>query len=146
MAAAKPSLRQRLFSAPAVVDDSGRYRRKSSFLSRVVTKVVPCVSAPIITPLPLKVISKPDLDTTPPPPPPVDVLVTPPSLLPEDETDGLTSGAVQPPGSSGTQVVHHDPDDSDRTSYTDDDHHEDDEELRLIKSGGSGIPIGPVRT
>jgi len=140
--AAKPSLRQRLFSAPVVVVDdasNGRYhRRKSSFLSRVVTKVVPCVSAPIITPLPLKVISKPDLDTT------LDVLITPPPPpLPEDETDGMTSGAVQPPG---TQLVHHDPDDSDRTSYTDDDHHEDDEELRLIKSGGSGIPIGLVRT
>ena len=173
----KPSLRQRLFSAP-VVDQSSTltnrrvpfYRRKSSFLSRVVTKVVPCVSAPITptSPLPLKDLSKPDLDispplaagfaistTTPPSPTDSDVIVTPPvsaSLLPEDETDGMTSGAVQPPGSSGTEIVHthsHDSDDSDHTNYTDDDHdlpHEDDEEVRLIKSGGSGIPIGPVRT
>jgi len=185
----KPSLRQRLFSAP-VVDESLTltnrrvpfYRRKnatasslkpppkSSFLSRVVTKVVPCVSAPITpaSPFPLKDLSKPDLEispplaagfaispTTPPSPTDSDVVVTPPvsaSLLPEDETDGMTSGAVQPPGSSGTEIVHthsHDSDDSDHTSYTDDDHdlpHEDDEEVRLIKSGGSGIPIGLVRT
>ncbi|KIM45034.1 hypothetical protein M413DRAFT_441678 [Hebeloma cylindrosporum] len=161
----KPSLRQRLFSA-TVLDESSsrRVRRKSkaSFLSRVVTKVVPCVSAPI-TPISLKDIPKPDLDISPPlaagfaistvPPAPTDadVVVTPPvsaSLLPQDETDGMTSGAVQPPGSSGTEIVHthsHDSDDSDHTNYTDDDHdlpHEDDEEVRLIKSGGSGIPIG----
>jgi len=59
----------------------------------------------------------------------------------------MTSGAVQPPGSSGTPIVHshsHDSDDSDRTTnYTDDEHHEEDDEERLIKSGGSGIPIGP---
>jgi RNA polymerase II subunit A small phosphatase-like protein len=152
----KPSLRQRLFSAP--VTDRVPFYRKPSFLSRVVTKVVPCVSAPITPTFPLKDLSKPDLDIISPPlatPTDTEVIVTPPvsaSLLPEDETDGVTSGAVQPPGSSGTEIVHthsHDSDDSDHTSYTEDDHdlpHEDDEEVRLIKSGGSGIPIGLVRT
>ena len=189
----KPSLRQRLFSSsPPSSDESSTltnrrvpfYRRKttaastqtlkqssikSSFLSRVVTKVVPCVSAQVTpttsnSPLPLQDLSKPDLVndlhsspplppdfTIPPSPTDSDVVVTPPvsaSLLPEDETDGMTSGAVQPPGSSGTPILHshsHDSDDSDRTSYSDDEHHEEDDEERLIKSGGSGIPIGPVR-
>jgi len=91
-----------------------------------------------------------------PPPSPSDseVIVPPPPsthLLPEDETDGVTSGAVQPPGSTGDQVVRtntHDSEDSDGTSYTDDegeDRHmldEQDEEERLIRNGGSGIPIG----
>jgi len=181
------SFRQRLFSSSSLVADESStitnrrvpfYRRKtstptlkqpslkSSFLSRVVTKVVPCVSAPVTpitsnSPLPLQDLSKPDLVDialplptdlpNPPSPTDSDVVVTPPvsaSLLPEDETDGMTSGAVQPPGSSGTPIVHshsHDSDDSDRTSYTDDEHHEEDDEERLIKSGGSGIPIGPVR-
>ena len=94
-----------------------------------------------------------------PPPSPSDseVIVPPPSsthLLPEDETDGVTSGAVQPPGSTGDQVVRtntHESEDSDGTSYTDDegeDRHmldEQDEEERLIRNGGSGIPIGAVR-
>ena len=94
-----------------------------------------------------------------PPPSPSDseVIVPPPPsahLLPEDETDGVTSGAVQPPGSTGDQVVRtntHDSEDSDGTSYTDDegeDRHmldEQDEEDRLIRNGGSGIPIGTVR-
>ncbi|KAF8967818.1 NLI interacting factor [Flammula alnicola] len=64
----------------------------------------------------------------------------------------MTSGAVQPPGSLGTEIVHthsHDSEDSDRTSFTDDEAElrqitdEQDEEERLIKAGGSGIPIGP---
>jgi hypothetical protein len=94
-----------------------------------------------------------------PPPSPTDseVIVPPPPsahLLPEDETDGVTSGAVQPPGSTGDQVVRthtQDSEDSDGTSYTDDDGEdrhmldEQDEEERLIRNGGSGIPIGPVR-
>lgn len=94
-----------------------------------------------------------------PPPSPTDseVLVQPPPsshLLPEDETDGMTSGAVQPPGSTGDEIArsntHDTSEDSDRTSFTDDDDHhhmrdEQDEEENLIKAGGSGIPIGPVR-
>jgi carboxy-terminal domain RNA polymerase II polypeptide A small phosphatase len=63
----------------------------------------------------------------------------------------MTSGAVQPPGSHGKEIVHcHDSsEDSDHTSFTDDEnghqkHDEPDEEQRLMKSGGSGIPIGPV--
>lgn len=88
-----------------------------------------------------------------------DVLVPPPPsahLLPEDETDGMTSGAVQPPGSTGDQIARShtidSSEDSDGTSYTDDDidhrqhmRDEQEEEDRLIKNGGSGIPIGPVR-
>lgn len=94
---------------------------------------------------------------SPPSPTDSEVIVPPPPtthLLPEDETDGVTSGAVQPPGSTGDQVVRtntHDSEDSDGTSYTDDegeDRHmldEQDEEERLIRNGGSGIPIGAVR-
>ncbi|KAG2015993.1 protein phosphatase [Coprinopsis cinerea AmutBmut pab1-1] len=82
-----------------------------------------------------------------------DVLVPPPihtHVLPPDETDGLTSGAVQPPGSTGTDVArtptHDSGSDSDRASVSDDEDyhiHEEDEEERLIRNGGSGIPIGP---
>ena len=169
----------------------GSSRSRSSFLSRVVTKVVPCVgttpdtlsrsdSADTNPSFPLKTLSIPtpdaipqnghDLDISPPitagftilpsssnPPSPTDsdIVVFPPvsaTLLPEDETDGMTSGAVQPPGSHGTEIVHthsHDSsDDSDHTSITDDEieyqKHEEDEEKRLMKSGGTGIPIGPV--
>ena len=63
----------------------------------------------------------------------------------------MTSGAVQPPGSHGTEIIHaqsHDSEDPDHSNFTDDenDHQkrEDDEEEQLMKSGGSGIPIGPV--
>ncbi|PPQ74036.1 hypothetical protein CVT26_006939 [Gymnopilus dilepis] len=156
-------------------------RARPSFLARVVTRVVPCVSAPespvvAEVPLALKDISRsdlshPDLDislplaagftippnsSNPPSPTDSDIVVPPPartSLLPEDETDGMTSGAVQPPGSLGIEVAHthvqDSSDDSDRTSFTDDEgeHHlirdEAEEEERLIKAGGSGIPIGP---
>lgn len=212
----RPSLRERIFATSArkkqqdVVDrdrdrDSARrvpfYRRKAapsapssssqslakrSFLSKVVTKVVPCVSAPI-TPVDLysngtvlKDLATPDLDPdldlSPPlaagfsitpsssaPPSPVDsdVVVPPPvsaTLLPQDETDGMTSGAVQPPGSSGTTDMFHTPtshvshdSDSDRTSFSEDENVQDelDEEERLIRNGGSGIPVdtvGPHRT
>lgn len=172
----------------------GPSRSRPSFLSRVVTKVVPCVGATPDTPLPRSdspdtnpsfpmkdlSISIPsanlpqnghDLDISPPiaagftippsssnPPSPTDsdIVVLPPvsaALLPEDETDGMTSGAVQPPGSHGTEIVHvhsHDSsEDSEHTSFTDDEsehqkHDEQDEEEQLMKSGGSGIPIGPV--
>lgn len=93
-----------------------------------------------------------------------EIIVTPPvsaHLLPEDETDGVTSGAVQPPGSTGSVAVDiarahsHDTsssaDESDGATCTDDEaddrhmHLEQDEEDRLIRNGGSGIPIGPVR-
>ena len=95
------------------------------------------------------------------PPPPVisdpDVVVPPTptkQLLPLSETDGLTSGAVQPPGSTGeeTRSGEHTPkssdsgDDSD-ASYSDDDMlmAGEDEEERLIRQGGAGLPVGPVR-
>ncbi len=91
-------------------------------------------------------------------------IIVPPTptnqLLPLSETDGLTSGAVQPPGSTGENLTHshhyekrvaRDGDDSD-SSFTDEGNlHEmitindvEDEEQRLIRSGGTGIPIGPV--
>ena len=202
----RPSLRDRIFAPRKQQDvgdrDSRRvpfYRRKGvdsatthslvkasprSFLSKVVTKVVPCVSGPA-TPIDIHpngtalrdlssqdLVSPPlqDLDISPPlaagfsitpsssgPPSPVDsdtdIVVPPPvsaTLLPEDETDGMTSGAVQPPGSSGTTEMFHTPashdSDSDRTSYSEDDHLQDeiDEEERLIRNGGSGIPIDLV--
>ena len=164
-----------------------------SFLSKVVTKVVPCVSGQV-TPIdlhsngtPLKDLASQEFNSSPPPPPldldispplaagfsitpssssppsPVDsdVVVLPPvsaTLLPEDETDGMTSGAVQPPGSSGTTEMFHTPtsnfahdSDSDRTTYSEDEQVQDelDEEERLIRNGGSGIPVdavGPHRT
>ncbi|KAJ7188337.1 protein phosphatase, partial [Mycena filopes] len=85
-----------------------------------------------------------------------EIIVQPPlstHLLPEDETDGLTSGAVQPPGSTGEIIARtHTRDsseDSDGTSFTDDEgddrraYDEQAQEERLIKNGGSGIPIGP---
>ncbi|RDB16659.1 Uncharacterized protein C2F7.02c [Hypsizygus marmoreus] len=104
-------------------------------------------------------LSIPNVNVNPPPSPTdSDIIVTPPHLLPEDETDGVTSGAVQPPGSTGTPPAEvtrthtHDSssgDESDGTTYTDDEGEdrqmaeEQDEEERLIKNGGSGIPIGP---
>lgn len=97
---------------------------------------------------------------TPAPPPAIsdpDVVVPPTptkQLLPLSETDGLTSGAVQPPGSTGEEgKEQHTPvssssdsgDESD-ASYSDDDMlmAGEDEEERLIRQGGSGIPVGPV--
>ncbi|KIK67127.1 hypothetical protein GYMLUDRAFT_156524 [Collybiopsis luxurians FD-317 M1] len=96
------------------------------------------------------------------PPSPTDseiVIPPPPSsqLRPEDETDGVTSGAVQPPGSTGEPLIRsitRDSDDeSDGTHYTEEelqgrDLHqslldEQAEEERLVRSGGSGIPVGP---
>jgi len=94
-----------------------------------------------------------------PPPSPTDseVIIPPPPsshLLPEDETDGVTSGAVQPPGSTGDQIARShsraSSAESDCTNVTDDegdDPHPPDEqaeEERLIRNGGSGVPIGPV--
>ncbi|KAI1795714.1 NIF-domain-containing protein [Ganoderma leucocontextum] len=82
-------------------------------------------------------------------------------LLPLSETDGLTSGAVQPPGSTGENLNHtpttlydkshvHDASDDSDSSFSDEgDFNEailinqaEDEEQRLIRSGGTGIPIG----
>ncbi|KAF9071150.1 HAD-like domain-containing protein [Rhodocollybia butyracea] len=86
------------------------------------------------------------------------IVVPPPStqLLPEDEGD-VTSSAVQPPGSTGEPLVRkitRDSDsDSDGTHFTDDQEgtelhqtflDEQAEEERLIRNGGSGIPIGPA--
>ena len=82
-------------------------------------------------------------------------------LLPLSETDGLTSGAVQPPGSTGENLSHthlyekkvaRDTGDDSDSSFTEEGNfHEmiainevEDEEQRLIRSGGTGIPIGPV--
>jgi len=146
----RPSLRDRIFSKKQLdVADSPPARRvpfykPRSFLSKVVTKVVPCVSGPA-TPLDAGFSSAPPSSVD------SDVVVTPPlsaALLPEDETDGMTSGAVQPPGSSGSTDIFHTPtshdSDSDRTSYSEDDHEIDDDD-RLIRNGGSGIPFDLVR-
>ncbi|KAK7057249.1 FCP1-like proteiny domain-containing protein [Favolaschia claudopus] len=83
-----------------------------------------------------------------------EIIVQPPQLLPEEETDGLTSGAVTPPGATGGEIIarthtRDSSEDSDGTSFTDDEgderraYDEHAEEQRLIRSGGSGIPIGP---
>jgi carboxy-terminal domain RNA polymerase II polypeptide A small phosphatase len=106
----------------------------------------------------LSTLTIPPINVQPPPhSTDPDIIILPPPnihLLPEDETDGLTSGAVQPPGSTGEQVIRtssHDSEDFDGTNYTDDegeDRHmldEQDEEERLLRNGGSGIPVGPVR-
>ena len=73
------------------------------------------------------------------------------------ETDGLTSGAVQPPGSTGEEsrsdyVVSSELGEESGGSYSDEEvftaalqaEELEDEEQRLIKQGGTGIPIGPV--
>ncbi len=82
-------------------------------------------------------------------------------LLPLSETDGLTSGAVQPPGSTGENLSHphtfekrisRDVSEDSDSSFTEEGNfHEliaisdvEDEEQRLIRLGGTGIPIGPV--
>ncbi|PIL35835.1 transporter [Ganoderma sinense ZZ0214-1] len=92
----------------------------------------------------------------------VEVIVPPTptkQLLPLSETDGLTSGAVQPPGSTGENLnrppthydkshVHDASDDSDSSFSDEGEFNEailinqaEDEEQRLIRSGGTGIPI-----
>lgn len=83
---------------------------------------------------------------------------TPTKLLPISETDGLTSGAVQPPGSTGDEnkqevrvtVSEPEDDESDGNSFEDEPFADaeqtaewEDDEQRLIRQGGSGIPIGP---
>ncbi|PPQ99724.1 hypothetical protein CVT24_009707 [Panaeolus cyanescens] len=97
----------------------------------------------------------PPSPSTPPSPTDSDIIVTPPlsaNLLPQEETDGVTSGAVVPPGSIGADVNHSRSSDdsadaSDRSTVSDLEPtttpHELDEEERLIKQGGTGIPIGP---
>ncbi|KAH9942440.1 NIF-domain-containing protein [Epithele typhae] len=97
-------------------------------------------------------------------PPTVDTeVIVPPTptkqLLPLSETDGLTSGAVQPPGSTGENIphphtferkIHREHSDDSDSAFTDEGSFSDlvgdeieDEEARLIRMGGSGIPIGP---
>ncbi|KAE9411165.1 NIF-domain-containing protein, partial [Gymnopus androsaceus JB14] len=110
--------------------------------------------------------SLPPTPHTPPSPTDSEIIIPPPpstQLLPEDETDGVTSGAVQPPGSTGdsplVRTITRDSDSeaSDGTHFTEDDQVEADlhqsllleeqaEEERLIRNGGSGIPIvdGPI--
>ncbi|THH00754.1 hypothetical protein EW026_g1825 [Hermanssonia centrifuga] len=87
-------------------------------------------------------------------------IVVPPTptrqLLPLDETDGLTSGAVQPPGSTGeikqdvriTVGESEDSDGSEDDAFVDGHQVEEweDEEQRLIRQGGTGIPVGPDGT
>lgn len=105
--------------------------------------------------------SLPPTPHTPPSPTDSEIIIPPPpstQLLPEDETDGVTSGAVQPPGSTGdsplVRTITRDSDSeaSDGTHFTEDDQVEADlhqsllleeqaEEERLIRNGGSGIPI-----
>ncbi|KAI0771806.1 HAD-like domain-containing protein [Irpex lacteus] len=104
-----------------------------------------------------------DLTNLPPPPSTLEddiAIVVPPTptkqLLPLSETDGLTSGAVQPPGSTGEETKHEivrvsvgepgeDTDGSSEDEAFEDgqpvDDWEDDEQ-RLIRQGGSGIPLG----
>lgn len=119
-----------------------RRRRKSSkrsFLSRFVHRVVPCVGQGPQQPEPVKkpepVIIPVDSEVIVPPPPSA-------HTLPDDETDGLTSGAVQPPGSTGDLVrtATRETQESDGTEYSSE---IIDDEDRLIRNGGSGIPIGP---
>jgi hypothetical protein len=106
---------------------------------------------------------------TAPPTPSETTIIVPPTpvthLLPDDETWGMTSGAVQPPGSTGeetwqTNLISSstdveseiddsaddtDPSPSARTSFSATPIHlEEDEEAKLIRQGGSGIPIGLV--
>lgn len=83
---------------------------------------------------------------------------TPSHVLPFSETDGLTSGAVQPPGSTGEETKHEivrvsvGESGEDTDGSTEDEAFEDgqqvdeweDDEQRLIRLGGSGIPLGPV--
>lgn len=99
------------------------------------------------------VVPPPITVTAPPSPTDSQVIVPPPPsahTLPDEETDGLTSGAVQPPGSTGELVrtITRDSSsqESDGTSFTDEEAElidEQAEEERLIRNGGSGIPIGP---
>ena len=122
------------------------------------------ISQPTIDLASLPLAITPITVSQPPSPTDSEIIVPPPlstQLLPEDETNSVTSGAVQPPGSTGSspgEIVRahtHDTastgDESDGTTYTDDEGEErqiamdQDEEDRLIKNGGSGIPIGPVR-
>ncbi|KAI0339826.1 NIF-domain-containing protein [Trametopsis cervina] len=105
-----------------------------------------------------------DLTNLPPPPTALDddiAIIVPPTptnqLLPLSETDGLTSGAVQPPGSTGeepkTEVLRVNVGESgeDTDGSSDDEPFVDgqqveeweDDEQRLIRQGGTGIPVGP---
>ena len=112
------------------------------------------VTPPHLTPIAIPAIV--DADVIVPPTPTK-------QLLPLSETDGLTSGAVQPPGSTGENIAHphphvyekrvaHDAADDSDSSFTNDEHLHDavdvedveDEEQRLIRLGGTGIPIMPV--
>lgn len=81
---------------------------------------------------------------------------TPTQLLPLSETDGLTAGAVQAPGSTGKEhrqqhevrvSISDSGTDSERSSVDDEPAVEEweDDEQRLIRQGGNGIPVGPVR-
>ncbi|KAJ3827980.1 NIF-domain-containing protein [Lentinula raphanica] len=100
--------------------------------------------------------SKSQDSSAPPSPTDPEIVIPPPpstQLLPEDETDGVTSGAVQPPGSTGEPLVRtitQDSDeDTDGSHFTEEQDYgqlllaEQAEEERLIRNGGSGIPIGP---
>ncbi|KAI0744186.1 NIF-domain-containing protein [Daedaleopsis nitida] len=112
------------------------------------TTVIP----PILPPLTIATTT-PDAEVIVPPTPTK-------QLLPLSETDGLTSGAVQPPGSTGENLTHphhfekrvsRDVGEDSDSSFTDEGNfHEmitidevEDEEQRLIRLGGTGIPIGP---
>lgn len=135
--------------------------KEKSSLVQISTELAPSRNSEGDAVMPIVPLMAPPPITISVPPSPTDseVIIPPPPsahLLPEDETDGLTSGAVQPPGSTGDPIVRtltrDSTDESDGTSFTDDegdDHHamdEQAEEERLIKNGGSGTPIGPVRT
>lgn len=88
----------------------------------------------------------------PPSPPSDPEEIVPPSpkpqLLSHEETGGMMSGAVQAPGSGPHETT----ESEGGTSFTEDedmgkdmeDQDAEDDEERLIREGGTGIPIGPV--
>lgn len=93
--------------------------------------------------------NKPPVDDPMAPVPPLEVVIPPAQPLPIEDPDGVTSGAVQPPGSTGGPITRIPTNESSdhRDSMTDEEVamlDEQEEEERLVRSGGNGIPIGPV--
>ncbi|KAK7472625.1 hypothetical protein VKT23_000738 [Stygiomarasmius scandens] len=128
---------------------------KSHEMSTVVnTQVLNRASTDIPPDTPHSLMAPVPRSSPPPSPTDTDIIVPPPPnthLLPDEETDGLTSGAVQPPGSTGEPIARtytRDSEDTEGTHYTEDEAEdpssleEQAEEERLIRNGGTGIPIG----
>ena len=116
-------------------------------------------SPPAFTVAPLPGSDSPPTSTHETPDTEIAIVVPPtptPQLLPLEETDGVTSGAVQAPGSTGDEIktdVRVTVGESDESDGSFDDEPFGDgrqiesweeEEARLIRQGGTGIPIGPV--